>query len=449
MGRTTRTPPKNRKPPPQAKKTRREVLSDEEVDVPPAKSRKPPPVSKKMSRDVLSEDEAEAVQVRASRRDKSNLGKKGKCGDEYDDIRKVLKKSGNAKCYSSGSDELSSDDDEKITPKKTASKKKNTVFITPDSPCSDDGMKKKKSKRFDLNNIRVHKLNFSSNASNDSDDSVDLSVPNMMDNNADDQHPRRQVASLPTARNDTGFTSTATAVGNGSLNTNSTLATFGIRPAVSTLTGVIQQASARTSELRAVIIRGIDGNSDILLRCEPVGVNHTVSWSEKIFSDAVRTKEAWTTSLNVCSELFPWFERNVQQNNPKGFPIRLFYIPAANIVTVPRLVALCMYICDRINSTPGNNTVLSVNENRLLWLDENAVWSDVVGVSKACQMVVNARGITFPGFYELHHHFIHTFFRPTSFTLELVNYFHAPMSTLNTEDQALNEETNNEDNGLH
>lgn len=432
MGRTARTPPKNRKPAPVSKKTTREVFSDDEVEVVPP----------------------------AVRRGKSNSPKKARLGDEYDDIRKALRKSSNTKCYSSGSEALSSDDEEKLTPKKIASKKKHSVFVTPDSPNSDDETKKKKPKPFNLNNMKVHNLNFNSNMSNDSDASVALSVSNNFEDIAEDP-PLRAAATLSTSRagtlqstsntarnvatipgqRSTGTGSTATAVAPANAIVQANLANFGIRPA----TNGNQQPTPRISELRAVIIRGVDGNSDILLRCEPVGINHSISWPEKIFSDAVRNKEAWVTNLNIGSELFTWFHENIQQNNSRGYPVRLFYIPAANAVTIPQLMSLCTYICERISSVPGNNTVLNVNANRFLWLDENAVWSDVVGVTKACQMVVNAKGNVFPGFYELHHEFIHTFFQPESFDLELVNYFHAPLAMLNTNGVGLIEDADNQE----
>jgi hypothetical protein len=434
MGRTTKSPPKPRKTVPATRNAGRDLHSDDEAEVVPKHRRKTVSVTRNAPRDLPSVEEAEIVSKLHSVTSAS-LGKAdgNTPGHDYSEIRKALKKTN----YFSASDGFSSDDDdeEKLT---QAKRKKSRNTVTPDSPGSDDGMKKKKAKKLDFT---VRQLSFPSNGSNASNESVTNSISDRLSdfhraaaNERSTSNVARSTSSL------SGHNGTATSNPSGQIGTPvsrisnvsaiQSLTNFGIRPANSNVTAGSHQNGTRTTELRAVIIPGIDGNSDILLRCEPVGLNHTMSWPEKLLSDAVRQKEAWVTSLNISSETFPWFHENTPRNNHRNYPIKLFYIPAGNVVTTHHVLRLCRYICERINSMPGNNTTMLVNENTFMWLEGHTVWSDVVGVNKACQMVSNAKGTPFPGFYELHDNFIHTYFHVNSFTLELMNYFHAPESTL-------------------
>jgi hypothetical protein len=443
MGRTAKTPPKGRKPVPATRNATRDLPSDDEAGVIPKlhsvlHRRKTVSATRNATRNLPSDDEVEVVpKVHSVASASGAKAGRNTPGHDYSEIRKALKKTN----YFSASDGFSSDDDdEKFTP---AKKKKARTTVTPDCPSSDNDMKKKKAKKLDLT---VRHLSFPSNGSIASNDSGTNSISDRLSvlhpvaaNVRSTSNVARStsllsghdgdVATLPSTSSPSGQIGTPVSRIS-SVPAIQSLTNFGIFPANPNATAGNHQNGTRTTELRAVIINGTDGNSDILLRCEPVGLNHTLSWSEKLFSDAVRQKEAWVTSLNISSETFPWFHENTPRNNNRNYPIKLFYIPAGNVVTTHHVLRLCRYICERINSMPGNNTTLLVNESTLMWLQGHTVWSDVVGVNKACQMVANSKGTPFPGFYELHENFIHTYFHVNSFTLELMNYFHAPESTL-------------------
>jgi hypothetical protein len=192
------------------------------------------------------------------------------------------------------------------------------------------------------------------------------------------------------------------------------LASFGLiaaPPGVAVEGNAQRQNRSNSSILRVAVVQGVDGRSDIILRCEPTeeGTN-TCSWSEKVFADSIRNRAPWTTQLNISEQTFNSYVNNTMELNANGFPIRLFHIPVMGRSSEEELIALCTHISELVSTTPRNNERLYVDRRRLYWKEANAVWSDIIGNSKALQMIRFHKGNTYSGFFEEHEQFILTYF---------------------------------------
>jgi hypothetical protein len=219
------------------------------------------------------------------------------------------------------------------------------------------------------------------------------------------------------------------------------LASIGIRPAKSPprYAGRSTTNSAKDCKMRVAVIKCCASETAaIVMRCEPLSSmqnSSNAAWSEKVFSDALGSEtkrtENWVTHLAISTMTYPWFDNNVKQRNNKGFPIRLFVMYADLVPTHNAVYKFCQSVCDCLNATPGNTTKISVDEKKMFWLPgNNAVWSDIVGNTKSCEMITYDKGEPKLGFYEEYEDEILTHFHYGSFDLDLAAYFYAPVATL-------------------
>ena len=192
------------------------------------------------------------------------------------------------------------------------------------------------------------------------------------------------------------------------------LLSFGMSPAAHAESRVNSQSNTNTASLRVVVVNGLDGHSDVLLRCEATGTGNVNScWSEKVFLDAIKEPNSWAKQLNVSMQTFNWYDREVMQVNRNNYPIRLFHIPvAARVVAHSRSVlGLCKYICRMISATPRNTETITAEEGSLTWIEGPVVWSEVVGTTKALSMLRYAKGAVFQGFYEANEEYVLSLFK--------------------------------------
>ena len=166
------------------------------------------------------------------------------------------------------------------------------------------------------------------------------------------------------------------------------------------------------SELRVVVIKGLKGTSDVLFRCEPsVEGRNTCSFCERVIYDALKSDVSWTKCFNINRRTFLWYLNNSLQSNTKGWPIRLFHIPLDREVDHIQLLQMLHHLCNVVTSCKGNKERLIVNEEDLYWMDDNVVWSDVIGFSTAISMIRLQKGNIYAHNYEEHEDFILTYFR--------------------------------------
>jgi hypothetical protein len=192
------------------------------------------------------------------------------------------------------------------------------------------------------------------------------------------------------------------------------LASFGLNPAPVRLddTGGFNNGGHNTSEIRIAIVGGVNGQSDILFRCEPTGFgNRNNSWCEKVMYDAVKAPESWVSNFNISKNVFYWYNNNVEQLNRSNYGIRLFHIPLVGNINHNALVELFGHICEIITTSERNSERITVNPGQLYWLNGPVVWSDVVGNAKAMSMLKKRLGNPYPGFYEANEEEILTFFK--------------------------------------
>jgi hypothetical protein len=192
-----------------------------------------------------------------------------------------------------------------------------------------------------------------------------------------------------------------------------TLSSFGLKPApLNVPENGHGQATLNSSKIRLVVINGLNGQRDILLRCEPTLIGpSTSSWCEKVIADALKIPDSWTKQFNINPFPFNWHVNNTIQNNGNGYPIRLFHIPVLGEIDNNKLMEMLKYLCEVVSSSKGNKEQLIVQRKGLYWLDESIVWSDVIGTAKAVSMIRFHKGNTYPGFFEEHEDFVLTYFR--------------------------------------
>ena len=165
-----------------------------------------------------------------------------------------------------------------------------------------------------------------------------------------------------------------------------------------------------TSAMRLVVIAGVNSTCHLLFRFEPTTQNST--WYEKLLLDAIGQQNSWAHKVNFSHQTYHWYDREVLQVNPNGYPIRLFHIP----VRLPRVkcgtvLKLCKYICTMLTISSQNTGIITCHKRNLLWMEGNVVWADVIGTTQSLSIIRSLKGTPFQGFYEQNEEFLLTYFR--------------------------------------
>jgi hypothetical protein len=160
------------------------------------------------------------------------------------------------------------------------------------------------------------------------------------------------------------------------------------------------------STIRVVKINGVSSDEfDLLFRCQSSREGQP-SWTEKVIVDAIKTSAVWCRNLNISSKIFNWYRNDTLQMNSFGYPIRLFHIHFNTTFNEENVLQLLLHLCETVSSCPGNNEQLILNVEDLYWENGTSVWSDVIGVSNALNLIVMRKGRPYPGFYEENEDFI-------------------------------------------
>lgn len=213
------------------------------------------------------------------------------------------------------------------------------------------------------------------------------------------------------------------------------LACFGIT-AATLVEGKGKQVNGNISALRIVIIDGVAGHCDILLRCEATGQNNVnSSWCEKLFADSIKQSDSWASRLNVSGQAFNWYDNDTMKVNRNGYPIRLFHIPvssSASNLSSENVTNLCNHICRMLSNYPRNTEKITYDERTAKWINGKAVWADVVGTTKAASIIRISKGNPYQGFFEENEEYILTYFRRNN--KEIMKQFFAPIEENETEE---------------
>jgi hypothetical protein len=160
------------------------------------------------------------------------------------------------------------------------------------------------------------------------------------------------------------------------------------------------------STIRVVKINGVNSDEfDLLFRCQSSREGQP-SWSEKVIVDAIKSSAVWCRNLNISSRIFNWYINDTLQMNSFGYPIRLFHIHFNTTFNEENVLQVLAHLCETVSSCPGNNEQLMLNIEDLYWDNGTSVWSDVIGVSNALNLIVMRKGRPYPGFYENNEDFI-------------------------------------------
>jgi hypothetical protein len=258
-----------------------------------------------------------------------------------------------------------------------------------------------------------------------------------------------ETGGLTTGRDQQGFAAApnaqASAVGNfvsastmvGSVAANNApnnnvpdLALFGIQGAIAP-TGMF--GADRNGTLKCCVIRG-PNRFALVFRLHP---NHPMFfgsyWGDKFFFDSVRERRQWVSNLNISDRVLKWYDRDLPQQNTKGFFIRMYVIYATgNVPPKQNLIDLGGVICEQVNRCVGNNTVSTVDKDSYFWGGESAVWSDVVGTDEAQVLLYRETNVVepMPGFYEEHKDLILSYFHKGHLPASVGVRLHAPVEAI-------------------
>jgi hypothetical protein len=121
-----------------------------------------------------------------------------------------------------------------------------------------------------------------------------------------------------------------------------------------------------------------------------------------LISDAIKEPKSWASKLDISPQTCNWYDRDILQVNRNGYPIRIFHIlvsAASMDLNRESITELMNHICRMVTNTPRNTEVLSFDEGAPSWIEGNIVWSDVVGTTKALNMLRYAIGPPREGFF--------------------------------------------------
>jgi len=202
---------------------------------------------------------------------------------------------------------------------------------------------------------------------------------------------------------------------------------FGIKPSKKSPSNN-NKSTNRDSYIKMAVINDEDEGCSILFRFEPKeNTDNSGSWSEKVMFESLRSGARFVRLLNVNQYCEHFFKNNEPVVNNRGYKIRMFIIPCDNRPPEQALHGLATRICKEVNAMPGNNTIASVQEGSLLWLTEDVVWSDAIGVDRAFEKLCMKTGQPGTNFYEENISVIHTFFHRETFSMDLARALHAPI----------------------
>ena len=165
----------------------------------------------------------------------------------------------------------------------------------------------------------------------------------------------------------------------------------------------------RNSILRLVIIHGVNNSFDIVFRCESTLAGQP-SRCEKCIFDAIKISATWVTGLNINHKIFNWYDMDRLQTNSYGYPICLFHIYVRYPFHEHNLLAHLRTLCATV-SCKANSEKLIFNLDDLFWIDGQAVWSQVIGLYNALNIIRFHTANAAPGFFERQQEFLLTYFK--------------------------------------
>jgi hypothetical protein len=208
------------------------------------------------------------------------------------------------------------------------------------------------------------------------------------------------------------------------------LALFGIQGATAP-SGVF--GADKNGTLKCCVIRG-PNRFALVFRLH---ANHPMFfgsyWGDKFFFDSVRERRQWVSNLNISDRILKWYDRDVPQQNTKGFFIRMYVIYATgNVPPKQNLIDLGKVICEQVNRCVGNNTITTVDKDSYFWGGGSAVWSDVVGTAEAQVLLYRETNVVepMPGFYEEHKDLILSYYHKGQLPASVGARLHAPVEAI-------------------
>lgn len=118
--------------------------------------------------------------------------------------------------------------------------------------------------------------------------------------------------------------------------------------------------------------------------------------NDVIFKDRLE----WARKLEFQTNVVLWYHNNIPMLNMKNYGIRLFVIETGELPTKDIALQVGKHICEHINSYPTNNTKTTIDENSFFWIEEPAVWADIIGYVPAFEALKKKTEIPFDGKYD-------------------------------------------------
>ena len=134
---------------------------------------------------------------------------------------------------------------------------------------------------------------------------------------------------------------------------------------------------------------------------------------------AVKNNEAiFCYHLNASHTSHSIYENNIASFNSAGYSFRAFKIVTKTKHKHQVLINLGEAICQTLNAIHQNNNTAHIDPSNSLWIC-NPVWSDIVGYTKAHELLIDHTGNPQdkPNYYHDNKSLIHAYFAPNTLTL--------------------------------
>jgi len=200
---------------------------------------------------------------------------------------------------------------------------------------------------------------------------------------------------------------------------------FNIEPAISNRSDRRYQTSCF---LKACVIKEPNNFYNIIFRIESIAFGECLP--ERLFHEALVRNHEWTVALSFHPYTYKWYHRNEPQLD-RGFGHRLFMIPCKGTPpTKENLVKLGDWICLQLNRLSGTKAITVVDEFSYVWLNDNAVWADVLGYNAALFHLKRMTGEPKPDedYFQQNKDVIFSFFHQGALSMQLATLLHAPYS---------------------
>jgi hypothetical protein len=201
---------------------------------------------------------------------------------------------------------------------------------------------------------------------------------------------------------------------------------------------------AGTPIIRAIVVGDSSTKTTVVFRTEKE--DKASCWCDRRLELENDIEDGWCRKLNM--EL-NWAKKhgtdyktleyhiNGEKVRVQGnYPTRLFTVIINSSKNMHSIIEKAQIICDTLTTKfPGDNRLIGLDPDNLIWSTEPITWSELIGVAPAYQLLLHKTQIVPPaaptqGFFEQHKDIIFDYFENGTFNKQIQELLFAPDSVL-------------------